>query len=75
MKLTKAAILTIKGSSQETKRRIMEAAGISGNTFYKWVATNDRKLTQAGIVQIIKEESGLSEGELLEPAQAIEAIS
>ena len=74
MKLTKAAILTIKGSSQETKRRIKEAAGISNNTFCKWVATNDRKLTQAGILQIIKEETGLSEGELLEPIQATEAV-
>lgn len=66
MKLSKAAILTLRGMSREQKDRIASAVGVQPSTVYRWIQNNDDSLTKAAILQVIRDETGLSDSQLLE---------
>lgn len=66
MKLSKGAILALKGTDQAAKERIAEVAGVAPSTVYRWINQNDDNLTKAAILNIICVETGLAESEILE---------
>lgn len=66
MKLSKLAILVIKGSEVDFKERLAEAIGVSIQTFYRYVVENDDSLTKASVLKLIRIETGLSDDQILE---------
>jgi hypothetical protein len=65
MGLSKLARLALKGLDFESKRRIADAAGMSVSTLYRKIATNDDDLTKEAIKQLIIQETGIPESEVL----------
>lgn len=66
MKLSKAAILSLRGMSSDQKNKLAIAAAVQPSTVYRWIANNDDSLTKASIMQVIREETGLTDLQLLE---------
>lgn len=66
MRLTRAALLIIKGFSVEKKEELAIAAGVGIKTIYRWLDENNDGLTKAGVVKMIRQESGLNDEEILE---------
>ena len=66
MKLTKAAILALKGSGSEGKKVLAAALGVEPSTIYRYIANNDSNLTKAASVATIRELTGLPDSEILE---------
>lgn len=71
MKLSKIAILALKGLGQDVKEKIAEATNTSWQTVYEWISENrpNSKLTLAAVVQIITEFTGLTQEQILEEEQ------
>lgn len=65
MKLSKIALLAIRGGV-DIRRKIAEALKVSEQSVYRWVAENDDNLTKAAALVIIKQETGLTDQEILE---------
>lgn len=66
MTLSKAAILALKGMSREQKDKIAFACKVQPSTVYRWIANEDASLTMAAALKVIREETGLSDQDLLE---------
>jgi hypothetical protein len=77
MKLSKIAILALRGLDQSIKERIAEATGFSLSSIYDWIAENrdNSRLTLAAVVQIISEETGLTQDQILESVEETKVIS
>lgn len=73
MRLSKAAILALKGMDGETRKRVADAIGISPVTLWRWISVNDDSLTKAVAIKVIREETGLPESEILESEPAKES--
>lgn len=71
MKLSKIAILALKGLGQDVKDRIGKAVGVHPHTVYKWMSDNEENsdLTKASVVQIISEETGLTQEQILDEVE------
>jgi len=73
MKLSTAGISILRGNKAiwEAAR---EALGVGAAAMYKYVQRNDVELTKAAVLKVIREETGLTDSELLEeekePAKA-----
>lgn len=67
--LTKIAIEALK-KNETAKGRIADALGKSIYTVNRWIYANDAMLTTAVSLQIISEETGLTQDEILEPQLA-----
>ena len=67
MRLSKIAILAINGS-KDCKRRLSEEMKVSSNTLWRWITENENNgdLTKAKSIQIIREETGLEDSQILE---------
>jgi hypothetical protein len=65
MKLNTAGISIIRGN-KAIKDKIRDSLDVSSATMYKYVADNDEILTQAAVLKILREETGLSDQEILE---------
>jgi hypothetical protein len=75
-RLSNIALLAIKGSGLKTKRRIAAVAGcVSVRTVDRWIKTNDDTLTKVAILQVIREETGLLDSEILEASDVKEPQS
>lgn len=72
MRLTKAAILAIRGG-KDTKKRLAEDLGVSEPTIFRWLADNDDNLTKAAALKVIREETGLTNEDILEVETESEA--
>lgn len=70
MKLTKVAILALRGLDHEAKRRIGEAADVEVSTVYRWIRDNSKNLTQPGILDAISREIALPRELILDQAEA-----
>lgn len=70
MKLSKSAILALKGTGKATKERIAEAAKVDPSTVYRWINDNNDNLTKAALLPIIREETGLIDSEILESEES-----
>lgn len=68
MKLSNIAVLALRGCSRDTKIKIAEALDISLNTLYRHINENkdNGELTKARAIQVIGEETGLNQPEILE---------
>lgn len=75
MKLSKAAILALKGMNNEKKVALAAVLGVHEKTVYRYISDNDDNLTKAASLQFIKEETGLPESEILEEATVKEQQS
>lgn len=64
MKLKELVLSAIKGNPA-LRQRIREALGVSNPTMTRLLKENDDDLTKASALQVIREEFGLSDGEIL----------
>ena len=69
MRLTKLALLAVNGA-KDSKKRLAEALDVSLDTIYRWLANNDDNLTKAAALKVIREETGLTDEEILETEEA-----
>lgn len=66
MKLSKIAILALKGCGKSVYEKIAEAIDCNLLSVYRYIANNDDNLTKAASLKIIREETGLTDQEILE---------
>ena len=73
MKLSKITILALKGMTKEHKGRLAESMGMSTNSFYRHINENqdNGELTKAKALQVISEETGLDQSQILEDTEKI----
>jgi transposase-like protein len=73
MKVSKIAILALRGTEKESKERLAAALGASANSVYRWINENEDngELTKATAVKVIAEETGLKEEEILEESDVV----
>lgn len=65
MKLTQKALAEIK-QNKRLRNRLALDLDKTAMTIFRWVASNDSNLTRADALQIIREETGLQDHEILE---------
>lgn len=65
MKLSTAGISIVRGN-KPLWAAIRKTLDVSQATMYKYAADNDEILTQAAVLKLIREETGLTDSELLE---------
>lgn len=72
MKLSKLAILALRGMDKENKERVAGLIGTSTKSFYRHINENkdNGELTKAKALQVIGEETGLDQSEILEESVA-----
>lgn len=66
MRLSRIAILAVKGASPGIVKKLAAAIGYSEPSIYKFISDNDDNLTKAAALKIIREETGLTDEEILE---------
>ena len=74
MTISDRAIAAIKANNK-LMGRLMGAFDRGQNTIENWLSSKDVRLTTPTAVQIISEESGLTEGEILEESEVKEQQS
>jgi hypothetical protein len=75
MRLSKVAILAIRGMDRDERKRLSDRMGITEDTMYRWMRANDDNFTKAAYLGILREELKLSDAELLEPETAVKKPS
>jgi hypothetical protein len=66
MRLTKLALLAIKGGKAEMIKKLSEALHTSEAAIYRYIKENDDELTKAAALMVIKQETGLLDDQILE---------
>lgn len=66
MKLSKIAILAVRGASPGIIKKLAEAIEASEPSIYKWIGENHSNLTKAAALKVIREETGLTDDQILE---------
>lgn len=66
MRLSKIAILAVRGASPGIIKRLAEAIGVSEPSVYRFINDNDDNLTKAAAIKVIREETGLTDDQILE---------
>lgn len=74
MKLSKAAILAIRGLTLDQKQQLADILGVSLKTLYRHIASNDDNLTKASALQFLRGVTGLPDGELLEDTDGVSEV-
>lgn len=70
MRLTKTALEAI--NTPAIRRRLMEALNDAAeSTIYRYIANNHDNLTKAAALKVIREETGLTDQEILEEEEAV----
>lgn len=65
MKLNTAGISILRGN-KPLWEAVRKALGVSTASMYRYVSTNDAVLTQASALKVIREETGLTDSEILQ---------
>lgn len=65
MKLSQLALLKVK-SNKRLRNRIAFELDKTSMTIFRWIKENDANLTRADVLQMIREETGLKDAEILE---------
>lgn len=60
--------------SADLKKAISKQEGITEEAVRRWIRREDKNLTRASVLRLIKQETGLSEDQLLE-SDKVETIS
>lgn len=68
MKIKKIVLMAIKGNT-DLRRRIKEVLDISEPTLYRLLNENNDDLTKAAALKVIREETGLTDEEILEDSE------
>lgn len=68
MRLTHLAIIAVKGSG-DIVPKLGEALGVSNPTIYKYIREKSDELTKAAALKVIREETGLSDEQILEESE------
>lgn len=72
MRLTKEALNAI--NTPAIRRRLMEVLGdVAESTIYRYISINDDNLTKAAAMKVIREETGLTDEEILEEGEPVHA--
>ena len=71
MRLSHIAILAVKGASPGIVKKLAPAIGASESSVYRFINDNDDNLTKAAALKVIREETGLSDEEILEEDPAV----
>jgi hypothetical protein len=66
MKLTQIAIQRIT-DSRSLPKKLQAVLGVSRVTIWRYIKDNSDELTKAAALVVIREETGLSDAEILEP--------
>lgn len=66
MKLSKAAILALRGLGPDEKKNLAKVLDVSDKTLYRYISDNDDNLTKAAALEFIRDKTGLSDDEILE---------
>jgi DNA-binding transcriptional regulator YhcF (GntR family) len=68
MKLTKITILALRGTNKDFKERMAAELGVNYTTIARKINDNEQNglLTTAKSLQMIREETGLTDAEILE---------
>jgi transcriptional regulator with XRE-family HTH domain len=66
MKLSKVALLALRGMDRATRKRLAIEMGVTEDTIYRWMRSNDDSFTKAANLAILRKEFGLSDADLLE---------
>ena len=69
MRLSKIAILAVKGASPSIVKKLAEAIGVSEASVYRFINDNDDNLTKAAALKIIESETGLTRDQILEEGE------
>lgn len=69
MRLSRIAILAVKGSCPGIIEKLAEAIGVSNPTVYQYIRENNDELTKAAALKVIREETGLTDAEILEEGE------
>jgi deoxyribose-phosphate aldolase len=73
MKLTHIAILAVKGSGRDMIDRLADVLGVTDKTIYKYISDNSDELTKAAVLKVIREETGLTDDQILEETESVKA--
>lgn len=65
MRLSTAGISILRGN-KAIWRATRDALGVSTTSMYRYVQANDSELTKAAALKVLREETGLTDSELLE---------
>ena len=65
MRLSTAGISILRGN-KAIWEAVRDALGVSDNTMYRYVQRNLEELTKAAALKVLREETGLTDSELLE---------
>lgn len=76
MKISKLALLAMNGS-RTCKKRLAEELDVTENSIWRWISENEENgdLTKAKALQVIGEETGLSNDQILEEDRMPESVS
>lgn len=66
IRISKTALLALRGMSVDDKARVAERIGVTLNRLYGWMRTESDNLTKAGVLAVLAEELGLTHDQLLE---------
>jgi hypothetical protein len=69
MKLSELALQKI-ADSRSLPKKLQEALGVSRVTMWKYLKDNNDELTKAAALKVIREETGLSDEQILEEGVA-----
>lgn len=69
MRLSRIAILAVKGASPGIIKLLAEAIGVSEPSIYRFINENDDNLTKAAAIKVIELETGLTREQILEEEQ------
>lgn len=70
MELTKKALSAIT-ENMKLRNRILIETEVHFTTLHRWVESNSDNLTKASILQIIREETGLTDDEILTETETV----
>ena len=70
MRLSKIAILAVKGASPGIVKKLAEAIEVSEPSVYRFINDNDDNLTKAAAIKVIELETGLTREQILEEEQS-----
>lgn len=71
MRLSRIAILAVKGASPDIIKKLAPAIGASESSVYRFINDNDDNLTKAAALKVIREETGLKDEEILEDESVV----
>lgn len=71
MQLSHIALIAVKGLMPGINPKLMTALGASEASIYRYVAENNDNLTKAAVLKVIREETGLSNDQILAESKEV----